>query len=445
MKKIVAALLCAAVCLTTGCSNSETSSTGSTPNPSYGDAAGFLFGSSKTSSKSTSTSKPTSTSSKSSTSSSSKSSSSKTSEPTSVPVTTSDYRRGKWNGKTYVSDFFGFSVTVDSDWNTETDAQLISRNKITDMNDATISAALDSGKSPYELFATKTGGYSMAIGINKVKGVTASQYVKANVDQMKAMSSTFKDVRSEKITVSGKEQDCIYATYASGVADVYEALVLYNNGDYYALVTIGAMSSENLQATINAALGGASSGNASTPSGNTSTPTVNDGSYKPGRWNGNTFTSEFFGYSFTVDSSWTIGTDEEVAGLNSIADMSDASMKAAVDKSNRDSMVTEAFLMDENFNTIMVATNKDTAKTTDEYAQTQVNGMKLMSEYKDVRVEKSNISGKSQTCIYATISESGSEVYEMFVIYQNGNYFSVVMVGVTSKNELQSTVNSIFA
>lgn len=437
MKKIIAALLCAAVCLATGCSKNESSSGSQLPTSTSSSAANSVGQSSVKPTTSGTTSQQ---SSKQSTTSSSKTSS-KTSEPTSEPVTTSEYRRGKWSGSKYASDFFGFEVTVDDSWSCETDAQLVSRNSISDMNDATISKALDANKSPYELFATKTGGYSMAIGINKVKGVTASQYIKANVDQMKAMTSTFKDVSADKITVSGKQQDCIYATYASGIADVYEALVLYQNGEYYALITLGAMSPESLQSTIASVFNGTSA-----PSGDTSKPSANNGDYRPGRLNGNKFTSDFFGFSFTVDSSWTKGTDDELAILNSIDDMSDATVKAAVDKSDKDTMVYEAFILNNNDdNTIMVATNKDTAKTTDEYAQTQVNGMKLTSGYKDVRVDKANIAGKNQTCIYATISENGSEVYEMFVIYQNGNYFSVVMVAVSSQSDLQKTLNKIFA
>lgn len=437
MKKIIAALLCAAVCLATGCSKNESSSGSQLPTSTSSSAANSVGQSSVKPTTSGTTSQQ---SSKQSTTSSSKTSS-KTSEPTSEPVTTSEYRRGKWSGSKYASDFFGFEVTVDDSWSCETDAQLVSRNSISDMNDATISKALDANKSPYELFAKKTGGYSMAIGINKVKGVTASQYIKANVDQMKAMTTTFKDVSADKITVSGKEQDCIYATYASGIADVYEALVLYQNGEYYALITLGAMSPESLQSTIASVFNGTSA-----PSGDTSKPSANNGDYRPGRLNGNKFTSDFFGFSFTVDSSWTKGTDDELAILNSIDDMSDATVKAAVDKSDKDTMVYEAFILNNNDdNTIMVATNKDTAKTTDEYAQTQVNGMKLMSGYKDVRVDKANIAGKNQTCIYATISENGSEVYEMFVIYQNGNYFSVVVVAASSQGEPQNIINTIFA
>lgn len=437
MKKIIAALLCAAVCFATGCSKNESSSGSQLPTNTSSSAANQTGQSSVKPTTSGTTSQQ---SSKQSTTSSSKTSS-KTSEPTSEPVTTSEYRRGKWSGSKYASDFFGFEVTVDDSWSCETDAQLVSRNSISDMNDATISKALDANKSPYELFATKTGGYSMAIGINKVKGVTASQYIKANVDQMKAMTTTFKDVSADKITVSGKEQDCIYATYASGIADVYEALVLYQNGEYYALITLGAMSPESLQSTIASVFNGTSA-----PSGDTSKPSANNGDYRPGRLNGNKFTSDFFGFSFTVDSSWTKGTDDELAILNSIDDMSDATVKAAVDKSDKDTMVYEAFILNNNDdNTIMVATNKDTAKTTDEYAQTQVNGMKLMSGYKDVRVDKANIAGKNQTCIYATISENGSEVYEMFVIYQNGNYFSVVVVAASSQGEPQNIINTIFA
>lgn len=437
MKKIIAALLCAAVCFATGCSKNESSSGSQLPTSTSSSAANQTGQSSVKPTTSGTTSQQ---SSKQSTTSSSKTSS-KTSEPTSEPVTTSEYRRGKWSGSKYASDFFGFEVTVDDSWSCETDAQLVSRNSISDMNDATISKALDANKSPYELFAKKTGGYSMAIGINKVKGVTASQYIKANVDQMKAMTSTFKDVSADKITVSGKQQDCIYATYASGIADVYEALVLYQNGEYYALITLGAMSPESLQSTIASVFNGTSA-----PSGDTSKPSANNGDYRPGRLNGNKFTSDFFGFSFTVDSSWTKGTDDELAILNSIDDMSDATVKAAVDKSDKDTMVYEAFILNNNDdNTIMVATNKDTAKTTDEYAQTQVNGMKLMSGYKDVRVDKANIAGKNQTCIYATISENGSEVYEMFVIYQNGNYFSVVVVAASSQGEPQNIINTIFA
>ena len=107
MKKIIAVLICAAVCLTTGCSKSETSS-------------GTQLPATTSSSNKSSVTQPAVTSS-SKTSSTSSQTSVPTSVPTSEPTTArGEFQRGKWSGNSFTSYFFGYKLNLDG-WTKESD------------------------------------------------------------------------------------------------------------------------------------------------------------------------------------------------------------------------------------------------------------------------------------------------------------------------------------
>lgn len=428
MKKIIAVLICAAVCLTTGCSKSETSS-------------GTQLPATTSSSNKSSVTQPAVTP-----SSKTSSTSSQTSEPTSVPTsepTTArgEFQRGKWSGNSFTSYFFGYKLNLDG-WTKETDEQLAKRNSIADMSDTTLNSAVEQSNentAVYEVFAQDANANTLAVAVNRYNGKTIDEYTQANANGIK-MSSSFKDVSVDKVNVAGKDQPCIYATFASGSVDVYEAMVVYQNGNYFSIITIGAFSKSDLQNIIGSVFTGAS-----TPSGSTSEPSANNGAYQRGKWNGNTFASNFFGYSFTLDSSWTIESDQQVAARNSLSDMSDATVNNAVEQSNENSMVYEAVAQDANANTLAIGANRYNGKTIDEYAQANANGMKFSTSFKDVSVDKINIAGKDQPCIYATYTSGGIDVYEIIVIYQNGDYFTAITLGSLSQNDLKNTLDTIFA
>lgn len=200
-KKLLALLLCAAVCLTAGCGTKEKTSGGDTAG-SGSQTAGFS--------------------------------------------------RGKWNGDVFTSDFFGIKITLDPACKKENDQALAARNGLTGMSDDELIGAVvngDGGRAYYEVLADYRDRGSVALTYSRVGDVSLDAVVRDNVDELKK-SSQFTDVYSDSVKLPGKEQPCIYATFAEGTKKVYEVMVLYKTGEYFAVVTMSAFYDNELQDMI---------------------------------------------------------------------------------------------------------------------------------------------------------------------------------------------------
>lgn len=429
MKKIIAALICAAVCLVTGCSKSETSGGSQLPTSTSSSITNPVRQSSVTPATSVPTSKPTS----------SKQSSSETSEPTSEPIAArGEFRRGKWSGDSFISYFFGYKLDLDG-WTKETDEQIAQRNSLVDMSDSTLNNAVEQSNENtmvYEAFAQDANANTLAVGVNRYNGKTIDEYTQANVNGMK-LAASFKDVRSDKVNIAGKAQPCIYATYTSGIIDVYEIIVIYQNGDYFSVITIGAFSQSDLQNTVDSVFAGAS-----TPSSGTSEPSADNGAFQRGKWNGNTFVSDFFGFKVAFGSDWEQSSDSLLETLNGVPD---ALFVSAVERSTEDDMFYEVYAQNDVADfTVSVLYNKCGGKTENEYAELQANHSKGLTDWiKDVKLDTVNIAGKSHPCIYSTYINQDADKYGADIIYKNGDYFAVITVGAASKSDLQSTIKSM--
>lgn len=258
MKKIISLVLCAAVCLATGCgskTNTPASSTASTPVSSV---------TSTPASSAASTPASSVASTPASSAASTPVSSAVSTPAVSVPaVENGKFARGKWNGNVFTSDFFGFKITFDSDWIQETDERLAARNSFADMTDASVNNAVEQSNENvmiYEVFAQKPDTDSLIVvgslglGYNRYNGKTMEEYLAANANGLKA-SPSFKDTRISTVDIAGKKRDCIYTTFVNGTTEVKEIMVVYKNGDYFAIITIGALSADELQNSVKNMLG----------------------------------------------------------------------------------------------------------------------------------------------------------------------------------------------
>lgn len=206
-KKLIALLICAAVCLTTGCG--------------------------------------------------SKSSTSSTNDPASTPAANEKFARGKWNGEVFASDFFGITITLDSSCVKYSDEELAIINGIPDMSDANFNNAVEKSgpnKSVYEVYVDYRGSGILSLSYNKYKGVTFDEYVGSNANGLR-MSENFRDVVIDKVEIGGESHPCVYATFVLDDVKYNEIMVMYQKGDYFAILTIGAQTDHDFQNMLRNLLG----------------------------------------------------------------------------------------------------------------------------------------------------------------------------------------------
>lgn len=406
MKKLISLVLCAAVCLTAGCKSKNETPAVSLPGG--------------TSSVST----PANV----------------TSDASSSSGENGGFVRCKRNGSVYTSDFFGFSIDLDSSWTILSDEQTAKMNGIADMSDEVFLGAVErSNKNSgvYEVMASRSDtSESFALAYSKCGGMTLEDYIDS---QVKGLSSDYKDVRTDKIDIAGKSVDCIYATLSGEDIEVKEAFLPYKNGDYIALIVIAAYSDSGLKSILSSTLG-ASVGNIP----DVSEPSVENGGFVRGKWNDNVFTSDFFGIKVTLDDSCVKETDTQLAARNGIADMSDANFNSAVEKSNQNTAIYEIFLRYGQTGSFALAYNRFNGVSLDNYVQANANGLKLSTSFKDIKVDKVNIAGKDQPCVYTTFTSGIAQIKEAMVMYKNGDYFAIATISAASDDELQNMIQTLF-
>lgn len=430
MKKILAALICAAVCLTTGCAKSETSGTQQTSATTSNNSA-------SSSTAVTETSAPTSTVTETSVPTSVPISSvAETSAPTSEPTAQTAYQYGTWSGDVYTSDFFGYKLHL-SGWTKDDDAQIAERNGIDDiskLNDAVKKSTSDD--AVYEVYAQKPDATTLVVGANRYNGRTLDEYVKSNANGLKA-NTNVTDVTVGEAELAGESRPCVTAKQATDSADVYVTMVFFQNGDYFDMISLASLSQSDLQPTLEALFNADSA-----PSGDTSAPA--EATFERGKWSGDTYTSDFFGFSIDLNG-YTNESDERLATRNSMTDMSDASFISEVEKGNGSRNIYDVFARTTDGNAVAVAYNKLTSATAELLVQQTKESMDEMSIYKDVHADKITMGGKTVPCVYVTLASGSVDVYEAVMVYQNGEYFAVITIGAVSQNEIQQIIGGISA
>lgn len=272
-KKIFALALCAAVSLTAGCAKKDltgipdtsgtvstpsTSSTVSTPDTSSTVSTPDTSSTVSTPETSTTVSIPESSPAESTSDATTSESAPETSNEDSTPdAENNGIARGKWNGDVFTSDFFGFTVTLDQDCEIMTDEDLALMNGFSEMTDENFVNAVKNSNANmaiYDMYATYHDIGNIALACNKYAGMSLDNYVQANVNGLNLVGS-FKDTKTDTVSVGGKNHPCVYTTLVSGTAEVKELMIMYNNGDYFAILTFVALSDPELNDMVNTVLG----------------------------------------------------------------------------------------------------------------------------------------------------------------------------------------------
>ena len=181
---------------------------------------------------------------------------------------------------------------------------------------------------------------------------------------------------------------------------------------------------------------------ASTPAENNSTastPNSESNAVTRGKWNGNVFTSDFFGFTVTLDQGYEIATNEDLADMNGMADTTDASFIAALESTDANTAVYDLFAMNDIGN-IALAYNKFEGMSIDDYVEANANGLKLTDAFKDTKTGTIKANGERQPCIFTTLDNGTSEVYEIMIVYNNGDYFAILTFAAVSEGDLNNMV-----
>lgn len=281
-KKVLVLALCAAVSLAAGCakkdptgipgtsgtvstpsasstvSTPDTSSTVSTPDTSSTVSTPDTSSTVSTPETSSTVSTPESSPAESTSDAATSESAPETSDGNSTPdAGNNEVARGKWNGNVFTSDFFGFTVTLDQDCEIMTDEDLALMNGFTEMTDENFVNAVKNSNANmaiYDMYATYRDIGNIALAYNKYAGMSLDNYVQANANGLNLVDS-FKDTKTDTVSVGGKKHPCIHTTLTNGTAEVKELMVMYNNGDYFAILTFVAFTDQELNDMVNTVLG----------------------------------------------------------------------------------------------------------------------------------------------------------------------------------------------
>lgn len=254
-KKIFAIAVCAALMLTTACSNANTSSDQSSSKTSTSSSGSSSSdNSSSTPSTENSSSNTSEESSASSTLEESKPESS-VQEP-SVDATNGKFVHGAVSGTTYTSSFLGLEAAFGDGWTILTDEELAGTNNIGDMSDENANKALDTNAVLYEMMAAKNESTSVNIVIenlnltNNGKALSEEEYADLSAKNLKAQFEAvgFTDVELDKAAVGfmGKEMTCLNVKLTNEGKDIYEKLFPVSNGAYMGIITFAAADENEL-------------------------------------------------------------------------------------------------------------------------------------------------------------------------------------------------------
>ncbi len=244
-KKILAALICAAVMLTTACGKSE-----GTSQPTNS--------SSKQSSSAVSDSLPEESSNNESSAPESETSSAPES---STPDTNGKFAHGKQDGNVYSSEFLGFKAEFANGWTLMTEDVLAQYNGIDDMSDENVNKSLDTNALAYEMMAAKDEVTNVNIVIENLnltnggKSISAEDYIDAVLVTFEAQftAAGAKDVEVKKSTVGflGSETVCIKTKLTVEGVPKAQCVIPMSKGAYIANITFTGNDEDEVLTIVN--------------------------------------------------------------------------------------------------------------------------------------------------------------------------------------------------
>lgn len=182
-----------------------------------------------------------------------------------------------------------------------------------------------------------------------------------------------------------------------------------------------------------------------------STP-VSENQFVHGAWNGNTYTSEFFGVTITLPSDWGVSAESALASANGIADMSAENLNKRLEESGMiyEMMATTSAGRPNINMTIENLAKSNGGKTVTPEAYVDAVLTHLPDTYKAMGAENSSaektqleISGKKLYCAKGHLTVNGIEMYQYQVPFVNNLFVGCLTITVTSDEELQTVISGI--
>ena len=182
-----------------------------------------------------------------------------TTAPTQPKETEPDFSMGKSTGNTYKNDFLGISCTLPADWVFYTDEQIKQLNNVVgDYVDESVKEQLKNAAIIYDMQAAKPGS---SVGVNmeklnalQIAGLNIKQVLEAQIPTIKDMYSqmgyTETKVTYDKVTVDGKEFDCLKLAAKNQGVDFALVSFAFRKNNYLATVSVGTIEASQLDTIL---------------------------------------------------------------------------------------------------------------------------------------------------------------------------------------------------
>lgn len=167
---------------------------------------------------------------------------------------------------------------------------------------------------------------------------------------------------------------------------------------------------------------------------------------------GNKFSSTMFGLTAEFDDSWTFATDDELADVNQVSDMSADSIASAFTSAG---IVYDMYVEEEsgsNISFIVEDLSKSYNSSLDEQGYVDASYPTLKSQLEDQgftvdNIEKTKVTfaGKETPCIKMDLSLLGVNFYEYQVYKKAGQYMGVITITGMSKEETEELAGKFAA
>lgn len=172
-----------------------------------------------------------------------------------------------------------------------------------------------------------------------------------------------------------------------------------------------------------------------------------DVAFKHGYVSGQTYYSDFFGFKITGDAGWQVATDDGLARVSGIKDMSESSIKSALDKGG----VMEMKLASgaSSITVIVYDNEKFTQYREYQYIDAKIKSIEdEFGQFSTINCDakKSTIDflGKLTVCVETESSLRGLEpTYGYDIPVVNGKYTASISLSAPSKQALDSLVKRI--
>lgn len=254
-KRILTALMCAAVMLTTACDKSET---GSTP-------SGSSLESSTTESapeSSTTESAPESSTTESAPESSTTESTPENSTTESAPES-GGFVHGVISEDSYASEFLGIKAEFAEGWELQNDVELAFNNGIDDVSPENIEKALTENEVFFELRARSDGTMNVQITVEDInvtnggKIIDAEEFVDIVLESSEETEAMYKDLGYEKVEIGkssttflGSELPCVSTSVAKEDMTLRQMLVPLCKGRYIAAIIFSGADEDEIQTVM---------------------------------------------------------------------------------------------------------------------------------------------------------------------------------------------------